>query len=1758
MSVADRIAALTPEQRELFELRRRRLAARDARPRDETIPRRTPDEVYPLSFDQERLWFLYQLDPQATAYNIDTSTRMEGRLDIAALERGLGEVVRRHEAWRTTFPALDGRPVQLIHDELPPAVRMVDLSGLPPARRDETARLAMREEARRPFDLARGPLVRALLTRMGEGDCFCTLTVHHIVTDWVTFQLFWRELAALYVAYAESGPDAVSPLPELPIQYADFAVWQRRWLSGETLRRYLDYWLGELAGAPQVLELPIDHPRPETQTTRGAEQPVEIAGRLADGLKALARAAGATPFMAVLAAFKALLFRLTGQEKVLIGSPNANRNKKELEPLLGFFLTQLVFATDGAGDPSFRELLRRVRRSALGAYAHQDLPFGKLLEALKPERDNSRPPLIQANFLLLDAEYTALELPGLTITPLYVDDGNSRFDMTLGLWDSPARIFGFFEYNLDLFDRSTMARMAEAFAALVERVVADPEARLAELPLLSAAARHQVLAEWNDTAAPEIAGSLETVLASLARHAAAAPQATAVVCGAERLSHGELARRSDRLARRLVRCFAARSIARGARVGLALERSADLAVGLLAIWKAGAVYLPLDPSLPPERLAFLAADAEIAAVVTRERFAGRLPAGPRLVVLAETSRDEPVDSSPGELLPALPALDHPAYLIYTSGTTGQPKAVEVAHRSLAAVLAGVRRDFGWRSDDRMLSVAPFSFDIFFFELLAPLLAGGSCELLAATSPLDLDGLLKGLAAATRFHAVPALMRQVAAAARVTGGSYPILRTLFVGGDAVPAALAAELAEVFPAVEVRVLYGPTEGTILAASELCRASAAAIPRPGPRLGTPLGRPLPGVALRVYDATGGLAAIGVAGEILLGGAGVARGYVERPELTAERFVVRDGARWYRTGDRARWLADGRLEFLGRVDDQVKVRGFRIEPGEIEAALVRHPELAASAVIARPGATGDPQLVAYVVPRDGVVPDAEELRDFLRGRIPEYMVPSAFVPLAALPLTAHGKLDRRALPAGSDPHGDDRRSAPRALPGSREEEILAEVWRGVLGLDAVGVRDNFFQLGGDSILSIQVVARARRAGLLVTPKQLFENQTIAALAAVATLAAASAGTVEAEQGLVAGDVPLTPVQRAFFAAEPPAPERFNQAFLLELPAGQPVDRPFDRSALPRALAHLAAHHDALRLRFVREAAGWRQLHDPLYEPLSPDVAPLLVCDLAAVPAGDRRRVIEAAAEDLQARLDLARGPLFLAALFTAGPGWPDRLLLTAHHLVVDGVSWRILLEDLATAWRQLAAGREVALPPKTTSWKRWAERLAEHAGSPEVAAELAYWGALPAAGLARLPVDRPAGRNTVGSAATITVELAEESTRALLREAPEAYRTQVNDLLLTALAGALTAAGGRRVLVDLEGHGREEIFDGVDLSRTVGWFTTVFPLALELPAGGPGEAIRAVKERLRAVPGHGIGYGLLRYMAGGSTGARAAARLAFLPPAEVSFNYLGQLDGAMGEGGLFLPAAEEARGTEDPECRAAAPPRDRCDGPRGALARRLPVQRRSPRPPDDRGAGPALRGRARDADRALPRAGGGRGDGLGLPARRSGGGRRPGARRARPARRRGPLSAGAAPAGNAVPRPLRAGLGALLRAARLQARRAARRGRLRPRLAAGGRPPSRPPRGLPLAGGKRAAPGRAPARRAAGRAGGLAAGGSGAARRTLGRAPGRGPAPRLRFGEGAAPPHHPGADGRARAPPAVELPPPALRRLVLLAPLLGGLRLL
>ncbi|HVR96049.1 MAG TPA: amino acid adenylation domain-containing protein, partial [Thermoanaerobaculia bacterium] len=893
---------------------------------EDRIPRRAPGfDRAPLSFAQERLWFLDRLRPGSAFYNMPQALGLGGEVSPAALEAAVSGVVRRHESLRTTFHERAGQPEQVIAPRARWVLLLVDLAALPEAPRKAEVRRLADDEARRPFDLERGPLLRGALLRLGEREHVMLLDMHHIVSDGWSMGVLVEEITTLYGA-ALRGES--SPLPELPIQYADFALWQRGWLRGDVLEKQLAYWRERLADAPAALELPGDRPRPAMQGFLGATYRFELEEGLLPGLLALSREHEATLFMTLFAAYQALLGRWTGQRDILIGSPIANRNRTEIAPLIGFFVNTLVLRSDLQDDPTFSGLLRRVRQTALDAYLHQDLPFEQLVGELRPERHLSHNPLFQTMFALQNTPGGEGDFSGLSLSTVDFESPTAKFDLELIAEQIDDYLVVALTYNRDLFDEPTILRLVGHFQALLAAVAAEPALRVSELPLLSGPERHQLLEEWNDTHTAEPAGALQRFEAQAAR----TPEAEAVVFGAERLTYSQLDRRANGLARRLRDL----GVGPGVKVGLSVERSPALVVGLFGIWKAGGAYVPMDPAHPKARLSYMQEDSGVRVVVTQE-------------LLADLGEE------PG--LGHAPAPEDVSYLIYTSGTTGQPKAVVVEHRQLASTLAAVQGAFGFGPDDRMPCVAPFSFDIFLFELLGPLLAGGTSVLMPLRPTLDVERLTDELESATLLHAVPALMRQVVETARRRRGMGENLRALFVGGDAVPAELLADLRETFPRTDVWVLYGPTEAAIV-----CTAWRS----DGTR--SLLGRPFAGATLTLRDRGGHLAPIGVPGEIWIGGAGVTRGYWRREELTAEKFV--EG--FFRSGDLARQMPDGTLEFLGRVDQQVKVRGFRIELGEVEAALARHAEVREAVAAVREDAGGSKQLVAYVVRRPvEVVPE-------------------------------------------------------------------------------------------------------------------------------------------------------------------------------------------------------------------------------------------------------------------------------------------------------------------------------------------------------------------------------------------------------------------------------------------------------------------------------------------------------------------------------------------------------------------------------------------------------------------------------------------------------------------------------------------------------------------------------------------------------------------------------------------------------------------
>ncbi|HET9380236.1 MAG TPA: amino acid adenylation domain-containing protein, partial [Streptomyces sp.] len=1438
---------------DLQEALRRRLAGRAAgapgAAARRTIPHADRTRPLPLSFAQQRLWFLDRLRPGDPRYNSAVALRLTGPLDHTALSGALEHVVGRHEALRTTFQETDGVPAQTVHPAGPLPLPVRDLaSGDGPA--DMEALLLAEYE--RPFDLRTGPLLRALLLRESPGAHVLLLTAHHIVTDGWSMGVLLEELCAAYDALVRGARPA---LPPVATQYPDFAVWQREQLSGALLERRLAHWRERLSGAVAP-ELPLDRSRRGEESGAGAVHAFTVPAATTARLKQLAAEQHTTLFTALVAACQALLARWSGQDDITVGSLTPGRGRTDLERAVGFFVNTVVLRTrvDGAG--SFRDLLAAAADTVNDAFAHGDTPFERLVETAGTAREAGRNPLFDVMVLLHPAPPAAPDPHGLAAAPVAVPRQAATFDLSVEFVPDGDGLTGLLEYRTDLFDAATAERMADQLLRTLDGAAAEPGRPLGALPLLSPEQTRQVTRDWNATARPVPAATLPELFA---RQAARTPHATALVAGEARLDYAALDARADRLARHLT----AQGAGPERLVALRLPRTADMIVAILAVWKAGAGYLPLDPALPGERVRFLLDDAR-----------------PALVLDQAALREVPDTGTDGGPL-APPHPDTTAYVIHTSGSTGRPKGVAVTHRSLANLLAGHREGFVADAGGGPLRVAltaSFSFDTSLEGVL--LMADGHpLHLVDETTRLDAAALVEYVVEhrIDFLDLTPTYLRQLLPAGLLTDPRHHP-RVLMLGGEAVGPGLWRELAARRD-VAAYNFYGPTECTVDALARRIEGDG----RPT------VGRPLPNVRAYVLDDRLSPVPPGVGGELYLAGAQLARGYTGRPGLTAARFLPDPfgppGTRMYRTGDLARWTADGHLDYLGRADDQVKVRGHRIEPGEVEAALTDLPDVAAAAVVAVTDPHGHTRLAAYLVPADpGAGLTAGPVRAACRRVLPDHMVPTSFTVLDALPTTVSGKVDRRALPAPA-PEGGER-DREFVAPRTPEEETLARIWAEVLGARRVGVTDNFFERGGDSILSIQAVSRARAAGLHLTSRDVFRHQTVADLAAAA--APRTSAAPERRLPRQEGPAPLTPVQEWFFASHGPL-RHFTMSMLLDLP------HDLDEPALERAVAALVAHHPALRTRFTRAHGTWRQ--QPGDGPLT---GLLTRHDLSGATGTTAAR--EAAAATARAALDPETGVLLRAALLSL-PGERPQLFLTAHHLAVDSVSWRILLADLDQAYRQAVRGEPVRLEPVPTPFTDWAAHLSRRVRAGDLDADLPHWTAEAAEPRTPLPVDRH-GTPLAGSVRTVRTRVDRATTEALLRHVPAVYRTRVNDVLLAALGRVLADwTGTERVTVALEGHGRED--DTLDLSRTVGWFTTQYPVTLAPagPAGAPdwGATLKAVKERLRAVPRHGLSHEALARLGSPDPAARA---LRDLPLPQVCFNYHGQWEA--GDGRDFAPAGE------------------------------------------------------------------------------------------------------------------------------------------------------------------------------------------------------------------------------------------------------------
>ncbi|HEX4448636.1 MAG TPA: amino acid adenylation domain-containing protein, partial [Polyangiaceae bacterium] len=1423
-----------------------------------------------VSFAQARLWFLEQLTPGSAAYNDHYALRVRGALDVPVLQRVLDEIARRQESLRTTFTVgPTGDALQIVHEAgRLPLSRSVRTSAEAPAeapgeRAVESWIVAeAAAEAKTPFDLTTGPLARSRLLEVGPREWILLFTVHHIVSDGWSMGVLAREITALYGAFAAGRPSA---LPELETQYADYASWQRDGLRGDALATKVTFWKGELEGAPAAIDLPTDRPRPPLQTFVGATLRRSLGKELSARVDACAQELAATPFVVLMAAFDVLLSRYSGQRDLVVATPVANRSRVELEGLIGCFVNTLPVRADLGGEPTLVSLAHQLRDRMVRAQTHQDLPFETLVEVLAVERDMSRSPIAQVMFVLQNTPPAALEMAGLTFAPLEVDAGFAKLDLTLNVTASPGGYLASWEYNVDLFDEATVRRMIEHYEHLLAQMLADPRAPVLRLDLLRPEERRQLLHDWNDTAL-EYARD-ETMHGLFARQAGRSPDATALVVGASRFTYAELAARARGIARRLVD----EGVRPGDAVAVFLRRDEHVVPSLLGVLMTGAMYVPLDPAYPLERLGYILADAGAARVLTTADCRPLIPApfGQRSIDVAG------LGPMPGADLGAVDVGGGDrAYLIYTSGSTGQPKGVEIAHRNAVAFIAWVQTVFGPDELRGVLASTSICFDLSIFEIFATLASGGT--VIVADNALALPEL-SAAGEVTLLNTVPS-----AAAELLRNGGIPAgVRTINLAGEPLPEPLVLGLYGLPQVARIYNLYGPSETTTYSTYVLTTRGAW---RPT------VGRPIGNTRAYVLDATMQPVPLGVRGELYLGGAGVARGYFNREDLTAARFLSdpfagSPDARMYKTGDVVRWLTTGELEFLGRNDHQVKLRGFRIELGEIELALQRQPGVEDAITLVREDVAGAKRLVGYVVPRAGQTLAARELQTALGRVLPEYMVPADLVVLEKMPLSPNGKVDRKRLPAPQREAGADH-LAPR----NPVEVALARIWQDLLRVERVGARDSFFDLGGDSILAMRMSALARREGFQITVRQLFELRTLERLA---ERAAATAPDLAREE-VPTAPFDLAPIQQWFFERGLAAPDHYNQSVLVELLPATRMD------ALLDAVEWTLARHPSLRLVFERDGQRWRQRFGPSAR------VEVRTVDVSAHASSARSAAIDASTHAFEAALDITSGPLGHVVLFDAGEREGGALFLVLHHLVVDVVSWHVLLGDIASVYARKVEGRDPPVPPPTTTYARYVKRLAQYVDSPAVLAAMAEWTrALKPA--PRLPRDIEHGDNVTRSKASVDWSLGVEPTAVLGARAREAYGMGVDEVVLAALAMAVTAwAGAPSVTLDVERHGRDLPFPDVDLTDTVGWFTTLFPVSLGSSAE-PRAALIGAKEAVRGVVGGGLPFGVFRY----SRDGELHDRLERLGAREIVFNFLGTVTDATGPSPLFGRLREQSSAT-------------------------------------------------------------------------------------------------------------------------------------------------------------------------------------------------------------------------------------------------------
>jgi amino acid adenylation domain-containing protein/non-ribosomal peptide synthase protein (TIGR01720 family) len=1429
---------------------------------------------FQISTQQKRLWLLQQ-ETNHQPYRVQCAVLVEGNIEYAILEKSIYHVWAKYEILRTSFPTLTGMavPLQAIGEEVSIKFNYYDWQNLDTEQQQINFETLLQKHNKLYFDLQKGFTSQIDVVKKAGNQYLLLIAISAICADRISLHHLLHDISVTYDAYVqEHEPE------DTPLQYADIAAWQNELLMGEEAETAKNYWHNQKVSNSLIEKLPHEKKVNQIPIFEPKVISINIDSDTTNNIAVLSQKYSVDISTVLMACWQILLWRLTNKSEVVLALSCDGRNYEELQPVVGLLAKYLPVRIPIQEDYILADILNQFDKQLTELNQWQDFFNSEDFFAETKDSQESAFLPFAFEFVSQPSQYFAGDV---SFSMQKICSFIERFKVKLFCWDQGESLAVELHYDANLFEQEDIERLATQFQTLLTSAINNPETKLDQLEILSSQERYQILTEFNND--KRVFRPYQCIHHWIEAQVNKTPDNIAVVFGNQHLTYQELNTKANKLAHHL----ASLGVKPETVVAVCVERSLDMIVSILGILKAGAAYLPIEPLLPEQALAFRLQDAQVSVLLTQTHLLEKVN---QLPLVAENNvKVLSINEEINDLVISnfkSPNSENLAYVIYTSGSTGKPKGVAVEHRQIVNYVNGILEKLDLPDASDFAIVSTFAADLGNTAIFSALCTGGCLHIIAEDIATD----AVAFADYNYQHSLDCLKIVPSHLSALLSSSNPekLLprQRLILGGEAATWDLIKRVRELVPECQIFNHYGPTETTVgvltYPVEEISFVPSSNI--------VPLGRPLANTQIYLLDNYYQPVPLGVIGEIYIGGDNVARGYINQPELTNERFIPhpfssKPNARLYKTGDLGCYQPDGNLEFLGRIDDQIKLNGYRIELGEIEAVLRQHSQVREIIVVGKEAHLGKKQLVAYVVAEGQLKPT--ELRDFLKQKLPEYMLPSQFVFLKALPLTANGKIDKKALPAPEAVQAELQ--AAFVAPRTAEEIALAKIWAELLNLEQVSIHDNFFELGGDSIISIQAIAKANQVGLRLTPKQIFEHQTIAKLALVAD----TSSKTESEQGLVIGSVPLTPIQHSFFSQNLPEAHHWNQSFLLEL------QQDIEPNILQQAIQYLLAHHDALRLRFRPTANGWESFNVGVNSEI-----PFTKFDFSHLTQEQQKTAIEAKATELQASLDLSNSKLVQVALFDLGSQQNNRLLIIIHHLAVDGVSWRILLSDLQTAIEQLQQNQEIKFPAKTTSFKQWSERLQNYANTKTLHSQLDFWCSDLRKRVSSLPVDYTGGLNTVSTSKTPSVFLNETETQALLQEVPAKYNTQINDVLLTALATTFTEwTGEKRLLINLEGHGREDIFSDVDLSRTVGWFTTIFPVLLNLENSATiGDNLKAIKEQLRSIPNRGFDYGVLRYL------CSTIQHLAAMSQAEVCFNYLGQFDQVLQESSLFKLASESS----------------------------------------------------------------------------------------------------------------------------------------------------------------------------------------------------------------------------------------------------------